>query len=97
MSTTPSGTRPPRGPRRPLTTDRDWDIFDVAFALNQSVSTVRNLERSGQLPSRPRITKRITFDPRIVLAFRDGWRPPPGWSPPTSPPPAVLVAGAQRP
>ncbi len=67
-----------RGPKLPLTTDRDWDIFDVAFVLHQSVSTVRNLERSGQLPSRPRITKRITFDPKVVLAFREGWRPQSG-------------------
>lgn len=88
MSTAMGGRRPAGEPRQPLTMDRDWDIFDVAFALRQSVSTVRNLERSGQLPSRPRITKRITFDPRVVLAFRDGWRPPPGWSPPTAPPPA---------
>jgi hypothetical protein len=78
MSDDAKRTRTLRGPKLPLSTDRDWDIFDAAYVLHQSPSTVRNLERNGLLPSRPRITKRITFDPKVVLAFREGWRPRPG-------------------
>jgi hypothetical protein len=61
--------------RAPLTDDRSWDVQDVAYFLNVSDSMVRNLERCGELPSLPRIGTRITFDPKIVRAFRDGWRP----------------------
>ena len=68
-----------RRPRGPLTDDRSWDIQDVAYFLNVSESTIRNLERGGQLPALPRIGKRVTFDPKVVRAFRDGWRPPPDW------------------
>jgi predicted DNA-binding transcriptional regulator AlpA len=63
-------------PQLPLTDDRSWSIADVAYFLNLSKSTVRNLERSGQLPSLPRIGRRVTFDPVAVRAFRDGSRPP---------------------
>ena len=62
-------------PRAPLTDDRSWDVQDVAYFLNVSDSMVRNLERDGELPSLPRIGTRITFDPKVVRAFRDGWRP----------------------
>jgi hypothetical protein len=63
-------------PRPPLTDDRSWSVQDVAYFLNVSESTVRNLERDGELPALPRIGTRITFDPKMVRAFRDGWRPP---------------------
>jgi hypothetical protein len=62
-------------PRPPLTDDRSWSVQDVAYFLNVSESTVRNLERDGELPALPRIGTRIIFDPKIVRAFRDGWRP----------------------
>jgi hypothetical protein len=62
--------------RLPLTDDRSWDVQDVAYFLNISDSMVRNLERDGELPSLPRIGTRIIFDPKVVRAFRDGWRPP---------------------
>jgi hypothetical protein len=61
--------------RPPLTDDRSWDVQDVAYFLNVSDSMVRNLERERELPSLPRIGTRITFDPKVVRAFRDGWRP----------------------
>lgn len=64
-------------PRAELSDDRSWSVQDVAYFLNVSESTVRNLERVGELPALPRIGTRIIFDPRIVRAFRDGWRPPP--------------------
>lgn len=89
----------PTKPRRPLTDDRSWDFQDVAYFLSVSESTIRNLERAGQLPALPRIGKRVTFDPAIVRAFRDGWRPPPGWRPqPRSPqaPPTADALRAQR-
>ncbi len=63
-------------PRAELSDDRSWSVQDVAYFLNVSESTVRNLEREGKLPSLPRIGTRIIFDPRIVRAFRDGWRSP---------------------
>lgn len=47
----------------------------MAYFLNISDSMVRNLERDGELPSLSRIGTRITFDPKVVRAFRDGWRP----------------------
>lgn len=65
-------------PRPPLSDDRSWSVQDVAYFLNVSESTVRNLERDRKLPALPRIGTRITFDPKVVRAFRDGWRPPPG-------------------
>lgn len=58
-----------------LTDDRSWSVQDVAYFLNVSASTVRNLERDGELPALPRIGTRIIFDPKVVRAFRDGWRP----------------------
>ena len=67
--------QPARKPRPALTDDRSWSVQDVAYFLNVSESTVRNLERDGELPALPRIGTRIIFDPRIVRAFREGWRP----------------------
>ncbi len=81
--------------RLPLTDDHAWNMEEVAYFLGVSVSTVRNLERDGELPALPRIRTRITFDPKIVRAFRDGWRPPPGWRP-TVPAPEVLGTAAKR-
>lgn len=70
---------PPRQKPRPaLTDDRSWSVQDVAYFLNVSESTVRNLERDGELPALPRIGTRIIFDPKVVRAFRDGWRPAEG-------------------
>ncbi len=85
-----------RRPRSPLTDDRSWDIQDVAYFLNVSESTVRNLERGGQLPALPRIGKRVTFDPKVVRAFRDGWRPPPGWRRQAPPPQVFPLDDARR-
>jgi len=65
-------------PRLPLTDDRSWDVQDVAYFLHVSESTVRNLERDRELPALPRIGARVTFDPKVVWAFRDGWRPASG-------------------
>lgn len=64
--------------RPPLNDDRSWSVQDVAYFLNVSESTVRNLERDRKLPALPRIGTRVTFDPKVVRAFRDGWRPPVG-------------------
>jgi hypothetical protein len=94
-SNTASGGRE-RPPRPPLSDDRSWDIQDVAYFLNVSESTIRNLERSGQLPALPRIGKRVTFDPKVVRAFRDGWRPPPGWRRSPTPPVVIPIAEARR-
>lgn len=63
-------------PRPPLADDRSWSVQDVAYFLNVSESMVRNLERGGELPALPRIGMRIIFDPKVVRAFRDGWRSP---------------------
>jgi predicted DNA-binding transcriptional regulator AlpA len=81
-----------RGPRirLPLTDDHAWNMEEVAYFLGVSVSTIRNLERDGELPALPRIRKRVTFDPKTIRAFRDGWRPPPGWRPAA---PATQVSG----
>lgn len=68
--------QPAAKPRYPLTDDRSWSVQDVAYFLNLSESMVRNLERDGELPALPRIGTRIIFDPKVVRAFRDGWRPP---------------------
>ncbi len=74
-----SGRRPRRRDLRlPLTDDRSWSIPEVAYVLGICETHVRNLERSGQLPALPRIGKRVLFDPKVVRAFREGWRPPPG-------------------
>jgi len=85
-------TKPKRArrPRPPLSDDRSWDVQEVAYFLNVSASKVRGLEREGQLPALPRIGTRLLFDPRVVRAFRDGWRPPPGWRPG---PPEPRMAG----
>lgn len=75
-----SKARPP-----PLSDDRSWGVQEVAYFLNVSESTIRNLERDGELPALPRIGTRIIFDPKVVRAFRDGWRPPPRGRPPGRP------------
>jgi len=77
----------PGRPRLPLTDDRSWSFAEVAYFLNVSESTVRNLERDGSLPALPRIGRRVIFDPRVVRAFREGWRPSKGRQPES--PPAV--------
>ena len=58
--------------RSPLSDDRAWDVRDVAYFLNVSPSMVRKLEREGKLPALPRYCSRITFDPKVVRAFREG-------------------------
>jgi hypothetical protein len=63
-------------PSSPLADDRSWSFAEVAYFLNVSESTVRNLERDGVLPALPRIGRRVNFDPKVVRAFRHGWRPP---------------------
>lgn len=79
-----AGRRPARS--LPLTDDRSWDVQDVAYFLHVSESTVRNLERDRQLPALPRIGTRVTFDPKVVRAFRDGWRPSPAGRASAGPP-----------
>ncbi|MBI5071125.1 MAG: helix-turn-helix domain-containing protein [Deltaproteobacteria bacterium] len=74
-------------PPLPLTDDRAWSFAEVAYFLNVSESTVRNLERDGSLPALPRIGRRVIFDPRVIRAFREGWRPSKGRQPES--PPAV--------
>ena len=44
--------------RPPLSDDRSWGVQEVAYFLNVSESTVRNLERDGELPALPRIGTR---------------------------------------
>lgn len=85
----PMRKAPPRF-RLPLTDDHAWNMEEAAYFLGVSVSTVRNLERDGELPALPRIRTRVTFDPKIIRAFRDGWRPPPGWRP--APPATPITA-----
>ncbi len=72
----PAIRRTSQRPRPPLTDDRSWGVQDVACFLNVSESMVRNLERDGELPALPRIGTRVIFDPKVVRAFREGWRPP---------------------
>ena len=79
MTTPTRQRRAPRPPRLPLTDDRAWDVFDVAYHLGVSDSQVRKLEREGELPALPRIGNRLTFAPKEVRAYREGWRPAPGW------------------
>jgi hypothetical protein len=73
--------------RLPLTDDHSWNVPEAAYYLGVSEGTVRNLERDEELPALPRIRGRVTFDPKIVKAYRDGWRPPPGWRRQAPPPP----------
>jgi hypothetical protein len=80
----PHLSQPRQKPRPALTDDRSWSVQDVAYFLNVSASTVRNLERDGELPALPRIGTRIIFDPKVVRAFRDGWRPEEGERRPAS-------------
>ena len=87
----PPPTAPRPRPRPILTDDRSWSVQDVAYFLNVSESTVRNLERDGELPALPRIGTRIIFDPKIVRAFRDGWRPAPRGGRASGPPGIVPV------
>ncbi len=72
----PPVPRPSPKQRPPLSDDRSWSVQDVAYFLNVSESMVRNLERDGELPALPRIGTRVIFDPKVVRAFREGWRPP---------------------
>lgn len=76
-----SEDREGRRPHPPLTDDRAWSFAEVAYFLNVSESTVRNLERAGTLPALPRIGRRVIFDPKVVRAFREGWRPASGARP----------------
>lgn len=59
-------------PRPPLSDDRAWGVEDVAYFLNYSESFVRKLERERKLPALPRVSRRLTFDPKTVRAFRAG-------------------------
>lgn len=77
--------------RQPLPEDSAWNAAEVAHFLGVCESTVRNFERDGQLPALPRSCARLTFDPKVVRAFRDGWRPPPGWRPPVPAPQVVPI------
>lgn len=52
--------------------DRAVGVTEAALFLGYSKSQVRKLERLGILPSLPRRCNRVTFDPRILRAFRDG-------------------------
>jgi hypothetical protein len=82
--------------RLPLTDDHSWSTAETAYFLGVSEGTVRNLERDDELPSLPRIRGRVTFDPKVVRAFRDGWRPTPGWRR-QGPPPQLLPGDASLP
>jgi hypothetical protein len=57
-------------PRAPTTDDRPWEIPEAAYVLGVSCSTVRNLERDGELPALPRIRGRVRFDPAVVRRLR---------------------------
>jgi hypothetical protein len=52
--------------------DRAVGVAEAALFLGYSKSQVRKLERLGILPSLPRRCNRVTFDPRVLRAFRDG-------------------------
>jgi hypothetical protein len=52
--------------------DRAVGVAEAALFLGYSKSQVRKLERLGLLPSLPRRCNRVTFDPRVLRAFRDG-------------------------
>jgi hypothetical protein len=52
--------------------DRAVSVAGAALFLGYSKSQVRKLERLGILPSLPRRCNRVTFDPRVLRAFRDG-------------------------
>jgi hypothetical protein len=67
--------------RLPLTDDHSWNVLENGYYLGVSEGTVRNIERDEELPALPRIRGRLLFDPKIVKAYRDGWRPPAGPSP----------------
>ncbi len=58
--------------RSSLPDDRAWSVAEVAYYLNYSKSLVRKLELEGRLPALPRISRRLTFDPLVVKAFRAG-------------------------
>jgi hypothetical protein len=84
-----------RGPQLPLSDDRAWSRADVAYFLGYSESTVTNLERDGLLPALPRAGRRVTYDPKIIRAFRDGWRPTPGSRAPAPAPQVVPIDSAR--
>jgi hypothetical protein len=52
--------------------DRAVGVAEAATFLGYSKSQVRKLERLGLLPSLPRHCNRVTFDPRVLRAFREG-------------------------
>ena len=58
--------------------DRAVDVAGAAAFLGYSISQVRKLERLGMLPSLPRRCNRVTFDPKVLRAFRDGSLRAPG-------------------
>jgi hypothetical protein len=67
-----STTNPPSTlPAEPLN-DRAVSVAEAALFLGYSKSQVRKLERLGLLPALPRRCNRVTFDPRVLRAFRDG-------------------------
>lgn len=82
--------------RLPLTADHAWSVDEAAYHLGVSPSTVRYLEKKGDLPSLPQIGSRVRFDPKIVQAFSAGWRPPPGWRRQAPPPQIIPIDDARR-
>jgi hypothetical protein len=52
--------------------DRAVGVAEAALFLGYSKTQVRKLERLGLLPPLPRRCNRVTFDPRVLRAFRDG-------------------------
>ena len=53
--------------------DRSWSIEETAYVLGGIGSTtVRELVEAGKLPELPRFGRRVTFDPKVVEAFRTG-------------------------
>jgi len=59
-------------PRLPPGDEAAWDVSQVAYYLGVSPSLVRKLEALGKLPAQPRISRRLTFEPAAVRAFRSG-------------------------
>jgi hypothetical protein len=60
---------------RELPENRAWSVEEVAYFLCVSDSLVRKLEQGGRLQALPRISRRLTFDPQQVKAFRAGVKP----------------------
>jgi hypothetical protein len=59
-------------PALDILADRAVGVAEAAAFLGYSKSQVRKLERLGVLPSLPRQCNRVTFDPKVLRAFRDG-------------------------